>query len=405
MKVSSDRRHKRNFKRSRTAIVILVLITYLTYAIFRPLPSVGAQVMINSTYPGTQVNVKWPSSAQSSAGATGYGLVASSGNTTPVPTASTIKLLTALCVLRQKPIDSSNSSPFFVLSDVDVAFYNQQVSQGGSVVKVQSGEKISEYQALQALLLPSANNMAYSLAVWAYGSVDAYIKAASQLALDIGMTQTTVTDPSGLMTSTKSTSDDMAKLGIAAMSDPIISEIVSQQTAAIPVEGVIHNVDSLLGIDGIIGIKTGNTDTAGGCFIGARKTIIDGSNVVIVTAIMSAKNLGDALSVTIPLERDLATHFSDTALITSNTIAATYTLPWSDKPINALVNNDVKLLRWNSDVVSVKTNIEQLDPNKKQNVIGSIQAGLPNGNHVNTDIIINSSVPRPSLLWRITHPL
>jgi D-alanyl-D-alanine carboxypeptidase (penicillin-binding protein 5/6) len=45
---------------------------------------------------------------------------------------------------------------------------------------VQLGEELSEYQALQALLLPSANNIAETLARWAFGSIDAYNAYANQ---------------------------------------------------------------------------------------------------------------------------------------------------------------------------------------------------------------------------------
>jgi D-alanyl-D-alanine carboxypeptidase (penicillin-binding protein 5/6) len=47
----------------------------------------------------------------------------------------------------------------------DVATYQSEKSQGQSVLPVAAGEQLSEYQALEALLVPSGNNIADLLAV------------------------------------------------------------------------------------------------------------------------------------------------------------------------------------------------------------------------------------------------
>ena len=52
---------------------------------------------------------------------------------------------------------------------------------------------------------------------------------------------------------------------MAAMQVPALAAIAGMPTAVVPVAGVIRNTNTLLGQDGIVGLKTGSTQAAGGC--------------------------------------------------------------------------------------------------------------------------------------------
>jgi D-alanyl-D-alanine carboxypeptidase (penicillin-binding protein 5/6) len=125
---------------------------------------------------------------------------------------------------------------------LDIDSYNSFVAKEGSVVGVALGEHITEYQALQALLLPSANNMADTLARWAFGSVDAYNKYANNYAKQLGLSSVRVTDPSGYDVTTVASAHDLTVLGSLAMMNPVFAEIVAQPSAKIPVQGTIYTV-------------------------------------------------------------------------------------------------------------------------------------------------------------------
>ena len=124
---------------------------------------------------------------------------------------------------------------------------------------------LTERQALEALLLPSADNVAWILARWDAGSAAAFVDRMNAVAHQLGMTSTRYTDPSGLAASTTSSAADQVRLGIAAMGQPALAGIASQSSALIPVAGTVDNLNSLLGEDGIVGLKTGSTSAAGGC--------------------------------------------------------------------------------------------------------------------------------------------
>jgi serine-type D-Ala-D-Ala carboxypeptidase (penicillin-binding protein 5/6) len=68
--------------------------------------------------------------------------------------------MTAYLVLRDHPLRVGRDGPTIALTDADVADTDRRRRQEESVVSVAAGERLTELQALQALLLPSANNIA-----------------------------------------------------------------------------------------------------------------------------------------------------------------------------------------------------------------------------------------------------
>src|SRR5213596_3466322 len=89
------------------------------------------------------------------------------------------------------------NGPTITLTDADVADTSRRRQQMESVVSIAAGEHLTERQALQALLLPSANNIAAVLARWDVGSADQFIARMNATAQSLGMAHTRYTDPSG----------------------------------------------------------------------------------------------------------------------------------------------------------------------------------------------------------------
>lgn len=215
----------------------------------------------------------WPQTGQSAIGTVEDGLLASSSRSeTAQPTASMAKIITALAVLKKHPLDTDQSGPVYTITPSDVADYRAYASKNGSVLPVKTGTTLTMYQALQAMLLPSANNMADLLAERTFGSEEAYIDYADTMLKTMGLTHTTITDASGFNSATVSTPSELVIIGIAALNNPVIAQIVAQQQALLPGVGLITNTNKLLGSNGVIGIKTGTTDEAGTCLLFAAKT-------------------------------------------------------------------------------------------------------------------------------------
>ncbi|HLK76597.1 MAG TPA: D-alanyl-D-alanine carboxypeptidase [Streptosporangiaceae bacterium] len=225
--------------------------------------------------------VSWPASGVSAADIGGFGVVAGPGATRPVAIASVAKVMTAYVVLRDHPLSAGGSGPDITVQPLEAAEYPSQVRDGDSLVPVVAGERLTERQALEALLLPSADNVAWILARWDAGSQAAFVARMNATARRLGMTGTSYTDPSGLDPSTTSTAADQVRLGMAAMRVPALAAIAAMSAAVVPVAGLVRNYNTLLGQDGITGLKTGSTHAAGGCVLiaawhqaGAHYTLI-----------------------------------------------------------------------------------------------------------------------------------
>ena len=211
-------------------------------------------------------------------------MVAGPGATRPVPIASVAKVMTAYVVLHDHPLPSGGSGPDIAVQPSEAAAYPSQARDGDSLVPVAAGEMLTERQALEALLLPSADNMAWILARWDAGSQAAFVARMNATARRLGMTGTSYTDPSGLDPSTTSTAADQVRLGMAAMRVPVLAAIAAMSAAVVPVAGVVRNYNTLLGQDGIAGLKTGSTQAAGGCLLIAAWSQAGGRNTLIVAA-------------------------------------------------------------------------------------------------------------------------
>jgi D-alanyl-D-alanine carboxypeptidase (penicillin-binding protein 5/6) len=180
--------------------------------------------------------------------------------------ASVAKVMTAYLVLRDHPLRLGEDGPTITLTGADVADTDRRRGRQESVVSIAAGEQLTERQALQALLLPSANNIAAVLARWDAGSTDRFVARMNATARSLGMTHTRYTDPSGYDDATVSTAADQLRLVGRAMRLPVFASIVATPSAWLPVAGTVHNTNTLLGRDGFVGVKTGNTNAAGGCF-------------------------------------------------------------------------------------------------------------------------------------------
>jgi D-alanyl-D-alanine carboxypeptidase (penicillin-binding protein 5/6) len=387
--------------------LIVIIAAYSSYALLRPVKLVG--LSSTSSRPSTTASkVAWPAVGQSAVGILGSGYIATDGVQTPTPTASVAKLITSLVVLQTKPLAPGQQGPIITLSPSDVALYDHYVAEQGSVVPVAAGETVSEYQMLEAILLPSANNMADSLAIWAYGSLPAYAKVANAYLTQQGLTQTHVgVDASGYDPTTTSTAHDMVLLGELAMENPVISGIVNQASVTgIPLTTTVKNVNNLLGTDGIIGIKTGNTTQAGGVFVSASVANINNKNVTVVTALASAPTLALALKDSVPFIQSTHTNFQTASVANAGETVGSYSLPWGGK-VSVVASQNFTVTAWNDSPLSLSLNLNSISTKTlTSQVVGTLSAKqVPVLAKQSVNLRLANSIPQPSVWWRLIHPL
>jgi D-alanyl-D-alanine carboxypeptidase (penicillin-binding protein 5/6) len=228
----------------------------------------------------------WPAHGQAAFVQTGQSQVHAGPNQQAAAIASVAKVMTAYLVLRDHPLQVGRDGPTITLTDADVADTDRRRQQQESVVPIAAGEQLTERQALQALLLPSANNIAAALARWDAGSADRFVARMNATARSLGMTHTRYTDPSGYDDATVSTAADQVRVVDRTMRLPVFASIVATRSATLPVVGTVHNTNRLLGYDGFVGVKTGSTAAAGGCFAFRAIRWIDGKRTTITGVVL-----------------------------------------------------------------------------------------------------------------------
>jgi len=228
----------------------------------------------------------WPAYGQAAFVTNGQSRVQAGPNQHPAAIASVAKVMTAYLVLRDHPIAPGEDGPTITLTEADVADTDRRRRQQESIVSVAAGEQLTERQALQALLLPSANNIAAVLARWDAGSVEVFVARMNAAARSLGMAHTRYTDPSGYDDATVSTAADQVRIVERAMRLPAFAGIVATPSAWLPVAGVVHNTNTLLGQAGFVGVKTGSDDAAGGCFAFRAVRRIDGRRTTITGVVL-----------------------------------------------------------------------------------------------------------------------
>ncbi len=306
--IEQGKQRRTSFIQHAIPVVALIAIVGGGYTIYTDKDAANVmseQVSAQSVVtPNPRLNITaplpWPDYGQSAYGTVSNGTMPTSmaDNTKQVPTASLAKVITALAVLKQKPLEPGQQGPMITLTSEDIAIYNEYVRNSGAVVQIEEGEQISQYQALQAMLQPSANNMADALARWAFGSIDAYNVYANAMVKELNITNTTISDASGFSPKTTSTASDMVELGKLYIQNSLLKEIALQTGSTIPFVGPIKNYNATLNKDGVVGIKIGNTDEAGRCFLVAD---IRDNGVISIAATMGAEELSTAMNDAVSL--------------------------------------------------------------------------------------------------------
>jgi serine-type D-Ala-D-Ala carboxypeptidase (penicillin-binding protein 5/6) len=185
------------------------------------------------------------------------------------PMASVTKVMTALLVLQGGNLGRQIQVPKAAVS--------YAWKYGGETAALRPGDVLTAQELLEALLLPSGADAAYTLAN-AYGpGLDAFVARMNATAAQMGMKDTHFTSPDGLPypteTSTYSTPSELLTLGMAAMRYPAFRSIVDLRFYHLPKGRGHHeywwdNTDELIGsYPGAVGIKSGYTDGAGHCLL------------------------------------------------------------------------------------------------------------------------------------------
>lgn len=376
---------------------------YLPFTLLAPLKPVAAEVQPWTAPVTAPAALSFPGYGAVGVGAVGYpGVLASSGTTGQLPIASLTKIVTALTVLDAKPLALGEAGPDITFTAADVGYYDDLVAQDGVVAPAVPGQVISERNILDVMLMASAGNYADSVAVWAFGSQAAFLDASAAWLKKVGLDETTITDPTGILASNTSSVADLIDLGELALANPVVAQIVGTASLDVPGVGEVANRNELLGIDGVDGIKTGTLDESGACLLFSAKKVIGDQTIEIVGVALGGPDHPTLAADMRALLDQVTAGFHSVPLAAAGDTFARYDTPWGDAAA-AVTTKAASVVVWSSTPVSVVV---------KADTEGLANDGSPAGTVVFTagnqtvtvPLALSGTIADPGPWWRLTNP-
>lgn len=258
-------------------------------------PPASAHIAFRSL-PDSATNslLAWPSIGSAAIDIPSLG-VAEGHDNAVVPIASLTKMMTVYVALQDMPLAIGETGPCRVVTSDDVETYFAMSQIDESSVPVVVGEQLCESDLLDGVLVHSAGNYAVMLANMVAGSNDAFITLMNEEAATLGLTGTSYVDVTGFSPQSVSTALDQVRLAALLMESSLVRSIVIQQSVTLPYAGNEVSFTPDVGIDNVIGVKSGRTLAAGGCDAMAM-TFRDGSVTRVAYVVVLGQRGGDLLT-------------------------------------------------------------------------------------------------------------
>lgn len=388
------------------AALIVVVICYGIFAIFRQIP---ATISISQpTQSLTTTNLAWPSAGSSAVGIVDGDSISCKayGAITARPTASVAKVITVLTVLQKYPLAGNESGPTITISAKDVSIYEDVVADGGSNLPVTEGEQLTERQLLQGIMLESSDNMADTLADWAFGSFAKYKIAAQKFLAKHNISNTTIgSDASGLDPATTSTPNDLCHLMNLALQNSTLTAIMgTSEIGGFPLgnsqSGTIKNTNKTLGQTGIFAGKTGSLGAGFYNLVSATHIQFGDRTITAVTVVMGQENFAKLFAATETLSSSIQANLSERG-ITAGQILGVAKAP-DGSLVELVAKNSLLAATLRDQKITYKITTKTVNlPISSGEVIGEI-TDTASGKHV--DIVAKTTLSRPNPVWLITHP-
>ncbi|MHB1210109.1 MAG: D-alanyl-D-alanine carboxypeptidase family protein [Acidimicrobiales bacterium] len=405
---TSTRLTRQRRRRSTALIAVITLVViWSAFAFARPTPTPHLVTVLgpNEVLSGSPFSVSPPYGVEEAVTVGGLGSFATANAETQSPIASLTKMMSALVILHDHPLAIGQSGPNLVITPSDVAQYHLEKSKGDSVVAVYAGESISELQALEAVLIPSADNVTQLLAQWDAGSQSAFVAKMNALAQSIGARHTRYAGPSGVNPQSVSTASDQLLVAKYAMKNPVFAGIVSMAQVTLPVAGIVYNVNGDLGTKGIDGVKTGWLPQSGGCVVIAAHDRVGTKNVSMLGVILGEQGLTPIPSV-LRAARHLVTNVDANLRIFKLKAAkkiANYDAA-NGQVIPLVTSSKMSLPAMGGESLRVYARLSSTVPASLAagTVVGTVTITVGN-QHASSYLKTASALTGSSLWWRFTH--
>ncbi|MCH1883183.1 hypothetical protein [Agrococcus sp. ARC_14] len=390
------------------ATVVLALIAAVVAGaavLFAPTPSVAASRLEPALPALPAAAVEWPEEAR----AAGYGVVGLDGQADAWeawgsegahPMASVTKLATVLIVLAEHPIEGDARGALITLDGDDVTALGYAISQNAPVAPVFDGMQVYQRDLIEWALVDSAGNAAWSLANWAFGSMEGFDAASAAWTAEHGFDQTVLRDPVGLDAGSVSSAADLTRIALQAVEHPVVLSTIQLESVQIPGIGYAPNTNRILGQHDIDGGKTGTLRVWGRNLFVTAVREIDGVERRIVGVVMGTIAADETDAAMIGLIESVWPNFATRTIVPAGTAVAEYTAPWGET-VRAVTDADLDAHVFGDGAPSLESTARSVSAGTPVVDVG--EAGLSTGGDPVT-VRMTGSLAAPDPWWRLTHP-
>jgi D-alanyl-D-alanine carboxypeptidase (penicillin-binding protein 5/6) len=384
--------------------LLLAVLIYLPMTLLAPLDRAVAKPAPFEVETPTASELEWPRASGTAIGLLdGGGLLARTGSEESLPIASITKIVTALTVLDAHPMTAGSAGPDITFDQDDAEIYSKYVAQNGKVVGVTPGTTLSQLDVLKVVLIESANNYAESLVNWAFGSEAEYLEAAHAFLAEHELTGTTVVDSTGMSPENVSTTADLVALARLALTSPTLADLVSTEATNVPGVGPIDNTNTLLGVDGVDGIKTGTLDEAGACLLFSTDFAVGDETISLVGVSLGAET-HEALAADVRgLLESAAGNFTQLQVASAGQVVGELTTEWGDTA-EIVVAEDYREVVWSDTPVSATVTTRDLSTGAAGEDVGVLTVTVGEET-AEVPLELATDVEDPGPWWRLTNPV
>jgi len=388
----------------------LTLGSYGVLALLAPVSTLTPVIRLPDVVETAAGTVTLPDSGGAAIGfAEGDRILAARELDEPRVLASITKVVTALVVLEERPIENGSDGPAITLTAADAQRAQAYRAIGGSVAPAPIGVALSQRQIIELTMVPSANNYADTLAIWAFGSIDAYLDAARSWLDRNGLDRITVADATGFSLDNQATPRDLLTLARIAVADPVIAAAAAMPQVAVDGIGAFQNTNKALGTAGVTGLKTGTLGPEVGAnllFSGVLPGRPTGAEPVAVVGVVLGQPDQDAVAAAVQrLMTTAADDVREVTIIEEGQLLAQYETPWGDtvEVRSATALRDVVWGGIRTRPVVAAPEITGGDDTALADEVSAVVRW--GGRTERIPVTISGTIDPPPLDWRLLQPL
>lgn len=312
------------------------------------------------------------------------------------PIASTTKLMTAYLALDELPLGSRLRVPAYSAGPAE------------SVAGLTEGERLTVRDLLRAMLLPSANDAAETVALGIGRTEGDFVERMNAATSDLGLDRTSYANPVGLDDPDNySTASDLATLALKLLDDPRFRDIVSMPEATLDSGSMERHVTTtntlLLSDPSVDGVKTGHTIGAGYVLVASAKRHGIPLLSVVLGAPSEAERDADSEQL---LDYGYSLYRHQTPIVSGRQLASA-TVRYEDSPLPLVADGRVSArVRADQDL---ETNVDAVasveGPIAEGSVLGHATVELDGKVVGRVPLVAASTVAAPSVIDKIGGPL